>query len=288
MDVSWYECYFEYSRAVFLIFPSNPRSLKKSSVTWLTKTKKARNSFASVPPATWVCIYNNIRLDSLNKELNWIFLLRVWFIFWQPLCAVGIGALAVLVPGLLLGFLGGGFFPAGTTTDFFQVSGPFTASAIFLFAQIIAVVRFNNFQTAILVAAKLNTNFWQIFFAGCVLTCCSYQAFGIVFAALGYLNYISESKYNDWEAFWNSIRLFLSSTLHPIFLLPLLTLLSLLEWPEVPKKEITTVVGGVFGLLALWNLMVLFWGYEIGFMIFFNFPINAGFAFFHAKQLHLI
>ena len=110
---------------------------------------------------------------------------------------VGIGALAVLVPGLLLGFLGGGFFPAGTTTDFFQ-------------------------------------------------------AFGIVFAALGYLNYISE------------------------------------KWPEVPKKEVTTVVGGVFGLLALWNLMVLFWGYEIGFMIFFNFPINAGFAFFHAKQLHLI
>ena len=101
------------------------RSLRKSSVTCLTKTKKARNSFASVPLAIWVRIYNHIKIDSLNKELNWIFLLRVWFIFWPPLCAVGIGALAVLVPGLLLGFLGGGFFPAGTTTDFFQVSSHF-------------------------------------------------------------------------------------------------------------------------------------------------------------------
>jgi hypothetical protein len=47
-------------------------------------------------------------------------------------------------------------------------------------------------------------------------------------------------------------------------------------------------VGGVFALLAVWNLLVLFWGYEIGFLIILNLPINVAFALLHAVQLELI
>jgi hypothetical protein len=110
----------------------------------------------------------------------------------------GLGVLAVLIPGLLLGFLGAGFFPQTVVTDIFQ-------------------------------------------------------AWGILAGALAYTYYISHT-WNDTKA----------------------------------KQDMMLVVGATFCLLGVWDLLVLFWGYEIGFLIILNLPINAAFAFLHAVQLQFV
>eukprot|EP01122_Echinamoeba_exundans_P018094 TRINITY_DN9_c0_g2_i2.p1 TRINITY_DN9_c0_g2~~TRINITY_DN9_c0_g2_i2.p1 ORF type:complete len:154 (+),score=47.39 TRINITY_DN9_c0_g2_i2:50-511(+) len=107
------------------------------------------------------------------------------------------GVLGVLMPGLILGFWGAGFFPRSAVTDIFQ-------------------------------------------------------AVAVAFLALAYVYFKSEG------------------------------------WDSKAQTDVMTAIGGLFAVLAVWDLLIIKFGYELGFLIFFHLPINAALAFLHAKQLGLV